>query len=109
MATESQKVPSNLDVGEYPLLKRIREKGLRRALVESIDEAIERTTVGLNLSDARALLQDRALSKPNVRLKPHADGALHFLCSPHLRHFLALLTIFYCENLQTVLEVWLHA
>jgi len=74
MATESQKVPPNLDVGEYPLLKRIREKGLRRGLFESIDEAIERTTVGLNLADLRALLQDRALSKPNVRLKPHADA-----------------------------------
>ena len=74
MATESDKIPSNLDVAQYPLLKRIREQGLRKGLFQSVDEAVERTTVGLNIADSRALLQGRALSKPNVRLKPHADA-----------------------------------
>lgn len=74
MASESKKIPSNLDVREYPLLKRIREKGLRRGLFESVDDAVERTTVGLNIADSRALLRGGELSVPNVRLKPHADA-----------------------------------
>lgn len=74
MATDSNKLPSNLDVREFPLLKRVKEKGLRAGIAESLDEFVERTTVGLNIADSRALLQGGALSKPNVRLKPHADA-----------------------------------
>ena len=74
MATESEKLPSNLDFRKFPLLERIREHGLKRGLLDSLDEAVERSTVGLNIADSRALLQGEALSKPNVRLKPHADA-----------------------------------
>lgn len=53
----------------------IKEKGLKRALFEGINEAVERLTAGMNVQDLReALRGEPASRKPNPRLQPHADG-----------------------------------
>ena len=53
----------------------VKEKGLKRAVFEGINEVVERATSGLNVQDLReALRGDPASRKPNPRLQPHADG-----------------------------------
>ena len=53
----------------------VKEKGLKRALFEGINEVTERFTSGLNVQDLReALRGEPASRKPNPRLQPHADG-----------------------------------
>ncbi len=53
----------------------VKEKGLRRAVFEGINEVTERLTAGLNVQDLReALRGDPPSRKPNPRLQPHADG-----------------------------------
>ncbi len=53
----------------------VKEKGLRRAVFEGINEVVERATAGLNVQDLReALRGEPASRKPNPRLQPHADG-----------------------------------
>jgi ubiquinol-cytochrome c reductase cytochrome b subunit len=53
----------------------IREKGLRRATMDGVDEVTQRVTAGLNLQDLRETLRGEAPSRrPNPRLQPHADG-----------------------------------
>ena len=66
---------SNLDVKEFPLIKRIREVGLPKAMVEAADDVVTRVTVGLNVAELRAMLRgDPPIARPNPRLKPHADS-----------------------------------
>ncbi|MBL8133081.1 MAG: cytochrome bc complex cytochrome b subunit [Anaerolineae bacterium] len=53
----------------------VKEKGLKRALFEGINEVVERATAGMNVQDLREALRGDAPSrKPNPRLQPHADG-----------------------------------
>ncbi len=53
----------------------VKEKGLKRAVFEGINEVTERLTSGLNVQDIReALRGEPASRKPNPRLQPHADG-----------------------------------
>ncbi len=53
----------------------VKEKGLKRAVFEGINEVTERLTAGLNVQDLReALRGEPASRKPNPRLQPHADG-----------------------------------
>ncbi|MBW4436502.1 MAG: cytochrome bc complex cytochrome b subunit [Pleurocapsa minor GSE-CHR-MK-17-07R] len=53
----------------------VKEKGLKRAALEGINEVVERATAGMNLQDIREALRGEAASrKPNPRLQPHADG-----------------------------------
>jgi len=53
----------------------VKEKGLKRAVFEGINEVTERMTAGLNVQDIReALRGEPASRKPNPRLQPHADG-----------------------------------
>lgn len=53
----------------------VKEKGLRRAIFEGVNEVTERVTAGMNLQDVReALRGEPASRKPNPRLQPHADG-----------------------------------
>lgn len=53
----------------------VKEKGLKRAVFEGINEVVERATAGLNIQDIREALRGEAASrKPNPRLQPHADG-----------------------------------
>src|SRR5258708_19695805 len=53
----------------------IKEKGLRKAVFELIDETVERLTPGLNIQDLREALRGDAPSRrPNPRLTPHADA-----------------------------------
>ncbi len=53
----------------------IKEKGLKRAVFEGINEVVERATAGMNVQDLREALRGEAPSrKPNPRLQPHADG-----------------------------------
>lgn len=53
----------------------VKEKGLRRALYEGINNVVERLTAGMNVQDLReALRGDPPSRKPNPRLQPHADG-----------------------------------
>ncbi len=53
----------------------IKEKGLKRAVFEGVNEIVERATAGMNLQDIREALRGDAPSrKPNPRLQPHADG-----------------------------------
>lgn len=53
----------------------VKEKGLKRAVFEGVNEVVERATAGMNLQDIReALRGEPASRKPNPRLQPHADG-----------------------------------
>ena len=53
----------------------VKEKGLRKAVFEGADEAVERLTAGLNVQDVRdALRGEDPTRRPNPRLQPHADG-----------------------------------
>ena len=53
----------------------VKEKGLRKAIFEGADEAVERLTAGLNVQDVRdALRGEDPTRRPNPRLQPHADG-----------------------------------
>jgi quinol-cytochrome oxidoreductase complex cytochrome b subunit len=53
----------------------VKEKGLKRAVFELVDESVERFTAGLNIQDIREVLRGEPASrKPNPRLTPHADG-----------------------------------
>lgn len=53
----------------------IKEKGVRKAVLELVDEAVERFTAGLNIQDIREALRGEPPSRrPNPRLTPHADA-----------------------------------
>ncbi len=53
----------------------VKEKGLKRAVFEGVNEVVERATAGMNIQDIREALRGEAPSrKPNPRLQPHADG-----------------------------------
>lgn len=53
----------------------IKEKGLRKAVYEGVDEVVTRLTAGMNVQDIREALRGDAPSRrPNPRLTPHADG-----------------------------------
>src|SRR4051812_47789850 len=53
----------------------VKEKGIRKATLELIDETTERITAGLNIQDIReALRGEPASRRPNPRLTPHADA-----------------------------------
>ena len=53
----------------------IKEKGLKKAIYEGIDESVERLTAGMNVQDIREALRGEEPSRrPNPRLQPHADG-----------------------------------
>jgi len=53
----------------------VKEKGLKKAVLEGIDETVERITAGMNVQDIReALRGDSPSRRPNPRLQPHADG-----------------------------------
>ncbi len=53
----------------------VKEKGLKRALLEGIDQTVERLTAGMNIQDIReALRGENPSRRPNPRLQPHADG-----------------------------------
>jgi quinol-cytochrome oxidoreductase complex cytochrome b subunit len=53
----------------------VKEKGLKKAVFELVDESVERLTSGLNIQDLREALRGEAPSRrPNPRLTPHADG-----------------------------------
>ena len=65
---------SNLDFREYPLIKRMREVGVKAALLEGVNDAVERITAGLDIADLRSMLRGDPPGRPNPRLRPHADG-----------------------------------
>lgn len=53
----------------------VKEKGLKRAVIEVVDESVERLTAGMNIQDIReALRGEQPSRRPNPRLTPHADG-----------------------------------
>jgi quinol-cytochrome oxidoreductase complex cytochrome b subunit len=53
----------------------VKEKGLKKAVFEGVDEVVERLTAGMNVQDIREALRGEAPSRrPNPRLTPHADG-----------------------------------
>ena len=53
----------------------IKEKGLKKAVFEGVDNVIERVTAGMNIQDIReALRGETPTRRPNPRLQPHADG-----------------------------------
>ncbi len=53
----------------------VKEKGLRKAVFEGVDDIVERVTAGMNVQDIREALRGEAPSRrPNPRLQPHADG-----------------------------------
>ncbi len=56
------------------ILDHIKEKGLRKALYESVDNTVERLTPGMNIQDIRDALRGDEPRRPNPRLRPHADG-----------------------------------
>lgn len=57
------------------ILDDIKEKGLKKALFEAVDNIVERITAGMNVQDIReALRGETPTRRPNPRLQPHADG-----------------------------------
>ncbi len=53
----------------------VKEKGLKKAVFEGVDDVVERVTAGMNIQDIReALRGEKASRRPNPRLQPHADG-----------------------------------
>jgi quinol-cytochrome oxidoreductase complex cytochrome b subunit len=52
----------------------VRDKGLKKAIFEGIDETVERITAGMNVGDIRSALRGDVMRKPDPRLRPHADG-----------------------------------
>jgi len=53
----------------------IKEKGIKKAIFEGIDNIVERITAGMNIQDIReALRGETPTRRPNPRLQPHADG-----------------------------------
>lgn len=53
----------------------IKEKGLKKATFEAVDNIVERVTAGMNIQDIReALRGETPTRRPNPRLQPHADG-----------------------------------
>ncbi|MFW5709187.1 MAG: cytochrome b [Chloroflexota bacterium] len=53
----------------------IKDKGLKRAVFEGVDNVVERVTAGMNIQDIREALRGEAPSRrPNPRLQPHADS-----------------------------------
>jgi len=53
----------------------IKEKGFRKAVLELVDDSVERFTAGLNINDIREALRGEAPSRrPNPRLTPHSDA-----------------------------------
>ncbi len=56
------------------IIDQVREMGLKQALIAKADEAVERMTAGLNITDIRSMLRGDEPRRPNPRLRPHADG-----------------------------------
>ncbi len=54
--------------------EQVSEMGLKQAAIAKADEAVERLTAGMNISDIRAALRGDAPRRPNPRLRPHADS-----------------------------------
>lgn len=54
--------------------EQVNEMGLKQAVITKADEAVERLTAGMNISDVRAALRGDEPRRPNPRLRPHADG-----------------------------------
>ncbi|MBC8171943.1 MAG: cytochrome bc complex cytochrome b subunit [Anaerolineae bacterium] len=53
----------------------IKEKGLKKAVYEVVDDTVQRITAGMNVQDIREALRGEAPTRrPNPRLQPHADG-----------------------------------
>ena len=53
----------------------VKEKGFKKAVLEGVDDVVERVTSGMNIQDIREALRGEAPSRrPNPRLQPHADG-----------------------------------
>lgn len=53
----------------------IKEKGVKKAVYEGVNETVERLTAGMNIQDIReALRGENPSRRPNPRLTPHADG-----------------------------------
>lgn len=53
----------------------IKEKGLKKAVYEGVNDVVERVTSGMNIQDIREALRGEAPTRrPNPRLQPHADG-----------------------------------
>ena len=53
----------------------VKEKGVRKAVFEGVNETVERLTAGMNIQDIReALRGENPSRRPNPRLTPHADG-----------------------------------
>ena len=57
----------------------VQEKGWRKAVMEGVDEVVERTTAGMNIQDIREALRGEDPSRrPNPRLSPPACRWLLF-------------------------------
>ncbi|MBC7809664.1 MAG: cytochrome bc complex cytochrome b subunit [Burkholderiales bacterium] len=57
------------------ILDDVKEKGLKRAVFEAVDDSVQRITAGMNVQDIREALRGEEPSRrPNPRLQPHADG-----------------------------------
>jgi len=65
---------SNLDFLNSPLLKRIKEVGLRTAAFEALNDTTTRITQGVDIAELRAILRGDPPGRPNPRLRPHADS-----------------------------------
>lgn len=53
----------------------IKEKGVKKAVYEGVNDTVERLTAGMNIQDIREALRGEAPTRrPNPRLQPHADG-----------------------------------
>ncbi len=85
----------------------VKEMGFKQAFVAKSDEAVERLTAGMNISDIRSALRGDEPRRPNPRLRPHADGFwLHIRPSFYHNEITRVYPTFHLGWLSTFMFVW---
>jgi quinol-cytochrome oxidoreductase complex cytochrome b subunit len=88
-------------------IEQVQEMGLKQAVIAKTDEAVERLTAGMNITDIRAALRGDEPRRPNPRLRPHADGFwFHIRPSFYHTEVTRIYPTFRLGWLSTFLFVW---
>ena len=85
----------------------VKEMGFKQAAIAKADEAVERITAGMNITDIRGALRGDEPRRPNPRLRPHADGFwLHIRPSFYHTEVTHIYPTFRLGWLSTFMFVW---
>ncbi len=87
--------------------EQVSEMGIKQASIAKVDEAVERMTAGMNISDVRSALRGDEPRRPNPRLRPHADSFwLHIRPSFYHTEVTHIYPTFRLGWLSTFMFVW---